>query len=97
MDNLYQCSSGKTNIDPQELLRSTCERVRTILNEYDTPVNELIETIRMKILNSLYNFQGTRILNQIDQCETMNSVIRRLEDIYAPEVFKMQETTSIKL
>ena len=78
IDNLYQCSSGKTNIDYKEILRSTCERVRTVLNEYDTPVNDLIETVRMKILNSLYNFQGTRIMNQIEQCEKINCIIKKL-------------------
>ena len=77
-------------------MKATCSRVHKILDEYDTPENTLIEKYRIKILESLYNYQGIRIKHEVPQSSEINLFIRKIEEIYPPQVFKLQETTSVK-
>lgn len=61
---LENLSKSKQKLEPNEVLSATCEKYKRKLNEFGTVFNDLLETVRAQTLESLYNYEGTRIRNK---------------------------------
>jgi hypothetical protein len=54
----------------------TCEKLKQHLAEFQTNEAEVIENVRSQALESLYNYEGTRIKNNLDSNLNINGFIQ---------------------